>query len=200
MSSEKQGEITKLVADLKAGSQDALGELLKAYSPQLKVFARKYLSGRAKLVSDEEDVIVSVFFRLWDKVQNEGIPDIDTSGELWPLLLTIAKTKAIEHSRRVARDKRGGKETIESLVEEFAKREPTPDMIASTNEVFERLRTCLDDETLRHVATLKLEGHINKEIAAEIGCTVRTVERKLQTIREKWKNEIEKWEKESGMS
>ncbi|MEI8020753.1 MAG: sigma-70 family RNA polymerase sigma factor [Schlesneria sp.] len=196
MSSENQGDITKLVANLKAGSQDALGELLKAYSPQLKAFARKYLSGRVKLVSDEDDVIVSVFFQLWDKVQNEGIPEIDTRVELWPLLLTIAKQKAIDHSRRAARKKRGGKETIESLEWDPAKREPTPDMIASRKEEIERLMKCLDDDTQRQIARLKLAVYENKEIADVIGRTERTVERRLKTIRDKWKKEIEKWNQE----
>ena len=44
----------------------------------------------------------------------------------------------------------------------------------------------LDDETLRVVAVMKLEGHSHAEIAGRLRCSVRTVERKLALIRERW--------------
>jgi DNA-directed RNA polymerase specialized sigma24 family protein len=37
----------------------------------------------------------------------------------------------------------------------------------------------LGNETLRRIATRKLEGYANEEIAARLGCGRRTVERKL---------------------
>ena len=42
---------------------------------------------------------------------------------------------------------------------------------------------------LRTIALLKLEGHTNDEIAARIGRSVPTVERRLRLIRQTWKEE-----------
>ena len=35
---------------------------------------------------------------------------------------------------------------------------------------------------------MKLEGYSNKEIAAELNCSVATIERKLARIRKKWES------------
>ena len=35
----------------------------------------------------------------------------------------------------------------------------------------------------------KLEGYTNDEIAGQLGCSVRTVERRLRLIRKKWQHE-----------
>jgi DNA-directed RNA polymerase specialized sigma24 family protein len=40
------------------------------------------------------------------------------------------------------------------------------------------------------VATWKLEGYTNDEIAARLGCVTSTVERKLARIRSKWASEM----------
>jgi DNA-directed RNA polymerase specialized sigma24 family protein len=44
----------------------------------------------------------------------------------------------------------------------------------------------LPDEMLRQVALLTLEGYQPKEIAEKLGCVRRTVERKLERIRDIW--------------
>jgi DNA-directed RNA polymerase specialized sigma24 family protein len=41
---------------------------------------------------------------------------------------------------------------------------------------------------LQGVATCKLEGYTNDEIAARLGCVTKTVERKLARIRGMWAN------------
>jgi hypothetical protein len=43
---------------------------------------------------------------------------------------------------------------------------------------------------LRSVAVWKMEGHSNEEIVAKQGCMVRSVERKLRLIRDRWAREI----------
>jgi DNA-directed RNA polymerase specialized sigma24 family protein len=43
---------------------------------------------------------------------------------------------------------------------------------------------------LQDVATWKLEGYTNDEIAARLGCVTSTVERKLARIRTMWAREM----------
>ena len=44
----------------------------------------------------------------------------------------------------------------------------------------------LSDPGLRQIALWKLEGYTNSEIAQQLECTLRTVERKLERIRAYW--------------
>jgi len=64
-------------------------------------------------------------------------------------------------------------------------KEPTPEFAVSVVENCECLINLLP-ENLRVVARLKLEGYTNEEIALKIGCVLRTVERRLERIREIW--------------
>ena len=49
------------------------------------------------------------------------------------------------------------------------------------------------DEELRAFALLRLMGNKNREIAVQLGCTERKVERKMQLIRTVWEAEVESW-------
>lgn len=68
--------------------------------------------------------------------------------------------------------------------------EPSPEMAAQLADEYRRLMEMLDDPTLRSVATWKLEGFTNDEIAARLGRVTSTVERKLALIRSKWAQEV----------
>jgi len=56
-------------------------------------------------------------------------------------------------------------------------------------EECQRLLAALPDESLRVVAVLKLEGRSDQEIATSLNCGLRTVERKLAAIRQRWFSE-----------
>ncbi len=97
------------------------------------------------------------------------------------------------------RQKRGGGQVrgdsvfIENLsgeeraaIDQVVGSEPTPEFAAQLTEECERLLSQLDDETLRTVAVAKMEGYSNDEIAERLGVKTRTVERKLNLIREIW--------------
>ncbi len=64
--------------------------------------------------------------------------------------------------------------------------EPTPAEAALLNEALERRFQALREPELRVIAQKKLEGFTNQEIAQELQCTLRTVERKLERIRTYW--------------
>ena len=68
--------------------------------------------------------------------------------------------------------------------------EPTPELAALVSEQCEHLLAQLDDELLRKIALAKLEGYSNEEIAGQLGCAPRTVERKLARIRQKWEGAV----------
>jgi len=113
----------------------------------------------------------------------------------------LTERRAIAERRREHADKRGGGDNRgESVFEQAGANgsapagidqvgDPNPVMIAMfTLEVRELLET-LDDQLLRKVAILRLEGYTNKDIAKQLGIALRAVERKLQLIRQRWHQE-----------
>ena len=66
----------------------------------------------------------------------------------------------------------------------------TPEVLAIAVEEYQRLMRVLDDDRLRTIAQCKLEGHRNEEIAERLGLTCRSIERKLQRIRQIWEGEL----------
>ena len=67
--------------------------------------------------------------------------------------------------------------------------EPTPEFAATVAEEYGRLMECLDDDTQRTIAQLKLEGYTNKQVARQLRCSLSTVARKLWLIRSTWSQE-----------
>jgi DNA-directed RNA polymerase specialized sigma24 family protein len=65
-------------------------------------------------------------------------------------------------------------------------RESSPKVAAILAEECQRLIDDLQDESLRRVARLNLEGYTGAEIAEQLGCNRRTVVRKLEVIRQTW--------------
>ena len=58
-----------------------------------------------------------------------------------------------------------------------------------SDRVPSRLLRSLADDTLRQVALMKMEGYTHEEIADRLGCSLRSVGRKLELIRRTWLDE-----------
>lgn len=113
------------------------------------------------------------------------------------MVLTVRKVLDQLERQRAARRGGGrliGESTLEgggstgdwAALDRFVGPDPTPEFAAMVTEQYRQLRDALGDESLRQVLDLRLEGHDRKEIAARLGCAVRTVTRKLDVIRQTW--------------
>ena len=67
-------------------------------------------------------------------------------------------------------------------------RTPTPEETVVMAEEMARLLGRLPAD-IRVIAVWKFEGYTNEEIAAKLGYTVRTIERKVKLIRKRWSDE-----------
>ena len=83
-----------------------------------------------------------------------------------------------------------GDDEIDEGMTRVLSSEPTPEAAAQLAEDYERLLDKLKDATLKTVALRRLEGHSREEIAAELGTSVRTIDRKLILIRLTWQEEL----------
>jgi DNA-directed RNA polymerase specialized sigma24 family protein len=188
--------VTRWISALKQGDQAAATGLWESYCRRLVGLARARLGDLPRLIADEEDVALSAFDSFCRRAQAGQFRSLHDRDDLWQLLAMITVRKAIDLRKYEGRKSRGmGR--VRSLadlsrggLEAIGGDEPTPELAAQLVEESQRLMAQLGDSTLQSVATLKLEGYTNDEIAARLGCVTSTVERKLARIRAKWAGEM----------
>jgi DNA-directed RNA polymerase specialized sigma24 family protein len=181
--------ITIWIRRLEAGDPEAAERLWKSYFPRMVRSARWRLQGFQSQLADEEDVALSAFKSFCRASGN--LHQLRDRVSLWPFLLMLVARKVSRLVRHEKRTKRLGKLAaapggMEALLNEIPGREPPPDLVHQMCDECQNLFDRLPDESLRVVAGMKLEGYTNGEIARHLGCGHRTVERKLQVIRQLW--------------
>jgi DNA-directed RNA polymerase specialized sigma24 family protein len=72
------------------------------------------------------------------------------------------------------------------IVDALTSREPTPEFATQFIEICEVLFDGLPDPMLRQIGWLRLEGYADHEIASQLNCSRRTVQRRLEIIRRRW--------------
>lgn len=186
------GSISRWIEQVKEGKQEAAHALWDRYFPLLVRMARRKLQNNPSQLEDEEDIAGKAFKSFFKAARLGRLSDLADRGGLWRLLSQIAQRKAIDAIRRQRREKRHTEPANwesprnEGLLALIRSREPSPDVALMLAEECEKLLACLTEPGLRDLALAKMEGHTNEEVAKKLGCSVRTVERRLQFIRKKW--------------
>lgn len=184
------GSITCLIPGVRIRDDVAIEALWRRFEPRVRGVARPAVRALPPGAGDEDDVAQSSFRAFFDAAANGLAPRLENRDQLWRYLATIARNKAADRVRREMRARRGGGTHPESAsLSHFADGEATPSQIVQCQEVFERLIAELDvveDPKLRVVAVMRLEGANVQDIAAELNCTTRTIQRKLHIIERLW--------------
>jgi RNA polymerase sigma factor (sigma-70 family) len=173
---------------LRASDPRAAQALWERIGEHLLSLARAQLRGASRRVADEEDVVVRAFAAFLRAVQQGRLPRLDDRDDLWAVLFTFVRRVAVSQRREQTREKRGGG-TVRgdsALPGEPASDEPTAEELSVVRDQVERLLAALDDDELRQIVLLRLEGHTLAEIAARLGWAVPTIERRLRLIRQTW--------------
>jgi DNA-directed RNA polymerase specialized sigma24 family protein len=188
--------VTRWISALKQGDQSAAQGLWEAYFRRLVGLAYARLRDTPRRIADEEDVALSAFDSFCRGAQAGRFPRLDDRNDLWQILVLITVRKAIDLRNYEGRPSRG-RGRVQSLtdltpegLEAIGGDEPTPELAAQLAEEYQRLMEQLGDSSLQSVATWKLEGYTDDEIAVRLGCVTRTVERKLALIRRMWGREM----------
>ncbi len=196
---DQDDPVTQWIEGLHAGDDAAITALWDRYFVPLVHLARQKLADTPRRMADEEDVAVSVFRCLCSGAQRGRLADMADRGDLWRVLVTMTVRKVIDQQRRLGGKKRGaGKVRGESVfarraadepspgLQQFRDHLPTPLMLVAMEEEGQRLLAALTDPRLRQIALWRWEGYTNDEIADKLDLTTRSVERKLQRIRDIW--------------
>ena len=126
---------------------------------------------------------LSALHALCNGAQEGRFRQLENRDDLWQLLVVIASRKATDQYRRWRRRQEVGESALHSPVELLADftTQSFDSLAATCAELLPRL-----DGKLLEVAMLKLEGYTNQEIATRRNRSVKTIERYLKMIREKW--------------
>jgi len=196
-----EASITHCIALLRHGDGAAAQVIWERYYPQLVRLARQQLAGLSCHATDAEDIALSALDRLCRAAQQGRYPDLADRHGLWRLLLQITARRVRDQARYERRQRRGaGRVHGESegadesgpgghRLDGVADDAPTPEFAAAMAEQCRRLLARLEEPRLQALAVAKMDGSTNEEIAGRMGCSVRTVERRLKLIRDIWRDE-----------
>lgn len=197
---KREESITTWIGQLRRGDSDAAAVLWERYFGRLVSFARHKLRGTARGAADEEDVALSAFHSLCRNA--DRFPRLANRHDLWQVLVMLTARKAFQERKRQQAVKRGGERgddgpmcpqpvrSLEFEIERIIGAEPTPEFAVMVAEMSDSLINRLPDEDLRTVARLRLEDYTNAEIAVQLACSERTIERKLTVIRGLWEQAL----------
>jgi RNA polymerase sigma factor (sigma-70 family) len=182
--------VTNWLAQLKAGDSDAAQALWHRYFARLVELARAHLSRHVRRAADEEDVAQSAFASFCVGATAGRFPRLADRHDLWRLLLTLTARHARKQARYETAQRRDAGRVISAAdgfdLDRFAGDEPGPALAAEVADELTLLLARLPSEALRIVAMDLLAGYTAPEIAHRVGCSLRTVERRWQRIRQFW--------------
>jgi DNA-directed RNA polymerase specialized sigma24 family protein len=197
-------EFAGLMERVRDGDDDAIARLWGDYYQQLVRIAAKRLPANLRRSGDEEDIALSAFNSFIAGIRKDSFPDLSGRDNLWGLLITLTGRKVHAHLRYQTRQKRGGGSVRgESVFLDHAGdlkaggiggvtgETPSADIHAELAEACERLLDQLDDEQLKQIAVMRMDGFLVDEIANRLGLSKRAVERRLQLIRRTWTEKAE---------
>jgi RNA polymerase sigma-70 factor (ECF subfamily) len=176
--------ITDLLPRLPAGDDQAIRAVFDHYSDRLVRLADRHLSRQLAGRVDGEDVVQSVF-RTFFRPGTAGEFRLDSSGQLWQLLVKITVLKARAKARYHTADRRdAGAERAPADGFNPAAPEPGPEEAAILVDQIDALFRGLPP-VYAQVLGLRLQGRTVTDAADELNLSRQTVHRALNLLQER---------------
>lgn len=189
---ETCGSVTSVLARLRQGDQHAAFEIWGQYFQRLVAVARSRIRNSRQRIIDGEDVASVALTCLITGASDGKFEQLQNRDDLWQMLVVIAVRRSCNVYRDTRHDPAGESVLTGVSSDDFVlgvstvvSSEPTPEQLVCYGEMYGQLSGTLDDE-LRRIAELRLQGYSTQEIADRLGIIQRSVQRKLQRIRQKW--------------
>lgn len=180
------GSVTTWIGQLKTGEEEALGKLHARYWPALVELARKRLRGTPRRAADEEDIAQLAFWSFFRTLKAGRVPRLANRHDLLALLTHIIACTAVNQiDHEVGTQKRAGGMALDRLAFNDVAVTATPLEQAILNDCYHHYLNALSDK-LRGFAELYLAGFSSRETAERMGCSQRTVERKIGLVLTRW--------------
>ena len=191
--------VNALIGSLRAGSPLAFRQVFDRFFRAHVARLERRLGGAYPGVEGPEDVALSVFRRLWGVVvaQSPLTSALSDRRGLLRILSVLTRQKLREVYRYEHRQQRDSHRTRReadisspesacSSAQETVASAPPVDWDVAFLDLLTHLLGQLS-ERQQAVALRKLDGLSSREIAAELRCSQRTVERQLSEIRDRWR-------------
>ena len=192
---DSRGSVSHILLRAAESDESAVMQLWQRYFPKLVSLAHKTFAYVPHRVEDANDVAQNALVSFWKQLSKGGVAESLDRNSLWKLLATITVRKVRGEFRRDSAKKRGGGRVQPFSELPHSKTEQIEDVLRVVpyhefDLACEEWINLLPDDH-RQFAILRLFGCTNKEIAVELDCTERKVERKLHRIRAIWQSEID---------
>ena len=184
------GSVSQLIAQVKLGDETAFSRLHQRYWPRIVQIAGKRLQQLRRGSDDAEDMAQRAFIDLYRGFQAQRVPEVSHRHQLLALLSHIVVRRVINHVRMETAQRRGGPDIsiVSGLSLDMAEDSAVgPMQEAMLHDSYEFYLNSVPDK-LRFLAELHCAGFTNREIATQMNCVERTVERKLSLLRRCWQN------------
>ena len=176
-----------LIQGLRAGNPHIAQEFWDQYGVLLHQVAEKHLGDRVRRRVGPEDVVQSAC-RTFLRRARLGEFQLPDSAALWHLLCAITLNKVRQQIRFHQRQKRGVNQEQPLEPDPGSERKfepqalgPTPAEAAEFADQLQQLLAGLDEEE-RQMVDLKLQECTHEEVAAQLGCSERTVRRVMKRV------------------
>ena len=183
--------IASLLQRCRGGDEQAAVQLFHAYALRLTQLAEQHLSQKLSSRLDGDDVVQSVF-RTFFRRSADGEFQIDSSGQLWRLLVKITLAKVRTESRQQTAQKRTPLAEVADgpfwLAEALA-REPSPEEAVALLDQIEALLRGLQPQ-FGVVLEMRLHGYSVADIATHLSLSRQAIYRMLDLLQRRLRRDI----------
>lgn len=185
---EEESRFAVLMEQLRQGDQDAAWTIIEIYGPHIKRVVRRDMHPRLRTRFDSADFVQSVwasFFR-----QPSQFRRLNEPKELLSLLLTVARNKVVDETRRSLQTRKRDPQREEPLsdksgadfdINKVPSTDPRPSQVAVAREQWNRLFAEQTKE-IRRILELRFAGASYEEIAAKVNRNERTVRKIVEQL------------------
>lgn len=193
---DDEGSVTRVIRKMQKGDAEGADFLWARFYARLTYLVKNRLSSQRKSLADEEDVALESLSELFKGLLEGKYASLENRDSLWRLLVTVASRNVVDEVNKENRLKRGGgqvkRETefagddTAALFDNIASSASAPDVQLMITERCAELLESLADAKLQSIAVMKTAGFSNQEVANSLGLSLRSVERRLGEIRQRW--------------
>lgn len=179
--------LTALIHRWGDAESEIIARVYNEHFKRLYALSRQVLGNYPCANAAADDAVQSAIVCLCQHFRKEQNIQSKDSGDFWRLLLFLVRQKSRRRSARQTRGLKGGKlkpmtdltlEDGATPLDELAARMTPEEFDREASEIIEQL-----PKNLQPLALLFLEGHTQAGAAELLGCSVRTIARKVEYLR-----------------
>jgi len=178
--------ITSLFPGLRESDEDAARELFERCYERLSRQSRNRLGNAPARTFDESDIANSAINEFFERVARNDFKKLENREDVWQILAVLVRDKIAARLKHENRQKRGGgweRTTLDAVSDEL-KGLDDPAIQAMGDEVLAEFKSRLLSDDHREIVDLLLAGLTHQEIADRLGKSLRTIDRRIEGIRE----------------